>query len=66
MKKIWEDTEATLHLANEQMKTYYDRKRGEFREYKPKDKVWLKGQNIPTDRLLKKLKDKRYGPFEIK
>ena len=66
MKKIWEDTEAALRLANEQMKTYYDRKRGESREYKPKDKVWLEGQNIPTDRPSKKLEDKRYGPFEIK
>ena len=65
MSKIWEETESALRLAAEQMKTYYDRKRTDTRNYKPGDKVWLEGQNITTDRPSKKLDDKRYGPFEV-
>src|SRR4051794_30020297 len=30
------------------------------------DKVWLEATNIRMDRPIKKLNDKRYGPFEIK
>ena len=65
MSKIWEETESALCLATEQMKKYYDRKRSDARDYKPGDKVWLKGYNITTDRPSKKLDDKRYGPFEV-
>lgn len=65
MSRIWEETESALRLAAEQMKKYYDRKRLPSREYKPKDKVWLEGYNITTDRPSKKLNDKRYRPFEI-
>jgi hypothetical protein len=47
------------------MKTYSDQKHTDTHNYKPGDKVWLKGQNITTDRPLKNLDNKRYGPFEI-
>jgi len=65
MSKIWEETTAALHLASEQMKTYYDCKRNATQDYKPGDKVWLEGYNITTDRPSKKLDDKRYGPFKV-
>ena len=47
------------------MKQFYDRNRGESREYKKGDKVWLEGTNITTDRPAKKLDDKRHGPFIV-
>jgi hypothetical protein len=47
------------------MKRAYDRKRGESREYRPGDKVYLEGTNITTDRPIKKLDDKRHGPFAV-
>ena len=65
LAKIWEETECALKISAEQMKKFYDRKRGNARVYKPGDKVWLEGQNIATDRPSRKLDDRRYGPFEI-
>ena len=65
MSKVWEETECALRLAAEQMKKFYDRKRGDSHEYNPGDKVWLEGQNIPADRPSKKVDDKRYSPFKV-
>ena len=65
MKSIHEEAESALKAAQETMKRYYDRKRGESRDYKVGDRVWLEGYNIKTDRPMKKLEDKRYGPFTI-
>lgn len=65
MEKIREEAQAALKTAQETMKRYYDRTRGESREYKVGDKVWLEGHHIQTDRPMKKLEDKRYGPFRI-
>jgi hypothetical protein len=47
------------------MKRNYDKKKGESQEYNPGDKVWLEGTNITTERPIKKLDDKRHGPFAI-
>jgi len=47
------------------MKRNYNKKKGDSREYKPGAKVWLEGTNITTDRPIKKLNDKRHGPFVI-
>jgi hypothetical protein len=35
------------------------------REFQKGDRVWVEGQNITTTRLMKKLDDKRYRPFEV-
>lgn len=66
MNRVREDTSAAISLAQESMKRFYDRKRKSGPEYKTGDKVWLEGINIRTDRPMKKLDDKRYGPFQVK
>ena len=60
-----EEASASLGIAQDQMKRYYDRTRGVPRNYQTGDMVWLEGNNIKTDRPAKKLEDKRYGPFRI-
>jgi hypothetical protein len=65
MKKLHEETKVALTLAQETMKRNYDRKKGESHNYQIRDKVWLEGTNINTDRPIKKLDDKRHGPFKI-
>ena len=65
MKKLREEAESSLKAAQEMMKRYYDRKRSDSKKYKVGDKVWLEGYHIHTDRPMKKLDDKRYGPFKI-
>ena len=65
MKDIWEETGASLRLAAEQMKHFYNRHCKDTYPYKPGDKVWLEGYTLQTDRPSKKLSDKCYGPFTI-
>lgn len=65
MKKIREEMASALTKAAETMKHFYDRTKGISIEYKPGDKVWLEGKNITTDRPMKKLGDKRHGPFTV-
>ena len=47
------------------MKWFYDKKRGESKEYKKDDLVYIEGTDIKTNRPAKKLDDKRYGPFPV-
>ena len=47
------------------MKEFFDRKRGESREYKEGEKVSLDGRNLRTNRPNKKLDQKKLGPFVI-
>jgi hypothetical protein len=47
------------------MKGYYDAKRDEAPEIKVNSKVWLEGTNITPFRPMKKLAEKRYGPFQV-
>jgi len=65
IKKVCKEAEAALKQTEETMKKNYDRKKGSSREYVPGEKVWLEGTNITTDRPIKKLDDKRHGPFVI-
>lgn len=65
MKKIREEAESALKVAQETMKRFYDRKRQDAKPYQVGDLVWLEGYHIKTDRPMKKLEDKRYGPFKI-
>jgi transposase InsO family protein len=65
MKKVHEETKAALTLAQETMKRNYDKKKGESRNYQIGDKVWLEGTNINTNQPIKKLDNKRHGPFKI-
>ena len=47
------------------MKKFYNRTWGEAIGYKPGDLVLLEATNLNTNRPMKKLNDKRYGPFEV-
>ena len=57
--------EASLKIAIETMKWFYNQTKGESIQYKKGDKVWLKATNIITKYLMKKLDNKHLGPFEI-
>src|SRR6266849_5054896 len=48
------------------MKKQYDKGKQPGREYQPMDKVWVDGKEITTNRPIKKLDDRWYGPFEVK
>ena len=65
MQGAREEAQSALKKAAADMKKFYDRTRGEAIDYKPGDLVLLEATNLNTDRPMKKLDDKRYGPFEI-
>src|SRR5882757_3964357 len=65
MKRTREDAEPALKRAADDMKKYYDRKRGKTPKYTLGEKVWLDASNIQTGRPTKKLDHKRLGPFPI-
>ena len=65
MQGAREEAQSALKKAAADMKKFYDRTRGEAIGYKPGDLVLLEATNLNTDRPMKKLDDKRYGPFEI-
>jgi Chromo (CHRromatin Organisation MOdifier) domain len=65
MKKIRDEAAAALEKTQKNMKKYYDMHRREVPEFKVGDKVWLEAKDITTDRLTKKLDDRRLGPYEI-
>jgi len=47
------------------MKKQFDKKRRNPQGLKVGDKVWLENKNIQSNRLSKKLDNKRYRPFRI-
>ena len=65
MSKGQEEVEASLKIAVEIMKWFYDWTKGESIQYKKGDKVWLETTNIITKRPIKKLDNKCLEPFEI-
>lgn len=65
LRNVQKEAAAAMKIAQDTMSRFFDRKRGESRQYQPGDLVWMEGINIRTDRPMKKLDDKRYGPFKI-
>ena len=65
MSKVWEEVEASLKMAAETMKWFYDWTKKESIQYKKGDKVWLEATNITTKCPMKKLNNKHLEPFEI-
>ena len=57
--------EASLKIAVETMKWFYDQTKEKSIQYKKSDKVWLEATNIITKYLIKKLDNKCLEPFEI-
>jgi transposase InsO family protein len=65
MKSALEEARSALTKAQEEMRTYYDRKRRPTPQYKPGERVYLDADDIRTTRPSSKLAHKRLGPFEI-
>ena len=57
--------EASLKMAIETIKQFYDQTKRESIQYKKDDKVQLKTTNVTTKYPMKKLDNKRLGPFKI-
>jgi len=69
MKEIQEEAKVALGKAQEKMKKYADRKRGEVNEYKVGDLVMLSTQDLKyqiAGRRTEKLTKKFVGPYRIK
>ena len=65
IKRIQSELQNNIIKANKRYKIQADKKRLEPPHFKVGDKVWLESTNIRTTRPLKKLLEKRFGPFEI-
>ena len=65
MSKVREEVKASLKMAVETIKWFYDQTKKESIQYKKGDKVWLKATNVTTKCPIKKLDNKYLEPFEI-
>jgi len=69
MKEIQEEAKAELGKAQEEMKKYADKKRGEVNDYKVGDLVMLSTKNLKyqmVGRRTEKLMERFVGPYRIK
>ena len=69
MKEIQKEEKATLSKAQEEMKKYADRKKGEVDNYKVGDLVMLSTKNLKYQmigRRTEKLMERFVGPYKIK
>jgi len=69
MKEIQEEAKAVLGKAQEEMKKYMDRKRGEADDYKVGDLVMLSTKDLKyqmVGRRTEKLTERFIGPYKIK
>jgi len=66
MKKVYEEAEAALKKAQEDMKRQADRGRKETENWKKRDKVLLSTKDsVFKERLARKLVDQYVGPYTI-
>jgi len=54
-----------MKKAQKNMKRQFDKKRRNPQELKVGDHMWLENKNIQSNRLSRKLDNKRYRPFRI-
>ena len=54
-----------MKAAQETIKKQFDKKQRNPQGLKVGDNVWLENKNIHLNRLLKKLDQKKYGPFRV-
>ena len=69
IKEIQEEAKAALGKAQEEMKKYTDRKRGEVDEYKVEDLVMLSTKDLKyqmVGRRMEKLIERFVGPYKVK
>ena len=55
----------SIEKAQKNMERQFDKRRQNPQGLKIGDNVWLENKNIQSNRSLKKLDNKRYGPFKI-
>jgi len=65
LQKSWEEATKAMEMAKEMIKRQFDKKRQDPQGLKEGEDVWLEAKNIYSNRSLKKLDQKRYGPFKI-
>ena len=65
LQKSWEQATKAIEEVQKNMKKQFDKKRRNSQGLKVGDYVWLENKNIYLNRPLKKLDNKRYGPFKI-
>jgi len=69
IKEIQEKVKAVLGKAQEEMKKFADKKRGEANEYKVEDLVMLSTKDLKyqmTGRRIEKLMERFVGPYKVK
>jgi len=69
MKEIQEEARAALGKAQEEMKKYIDRKKGEVDDYKVRDLVMLSTKDLKyqmVGRRTEKLTERFVGPYKVK
>jgi len=65
LQKSWKKATKAIDMPKEMMKGQFDKKRQNPQELKEGDDIWLEAKNIHSNRPLKKLDQKQYGPFKI-
>ena len=65
LQKSWEHAAYAMEESQKSMKQQFDKKRQNPQGLKASDYIWLENKNIQLNQLLKKLDNKRYGPFRI-
>ena len=61
-----EKARTAMERTKDMMKRQYDKRTCQSKGLKIGEQVWLEAKNIQTNQLLKKLDQKKYGPFTIK
>lgn len=65
MANVMEETQAALKKAAEDMKRFDDVHAGKSLDLKPGDKVMVENSYIKTNRTMKKVGNKCFGPVEV-
>jgi len=65
LQRSWEEATKSMEIVQEAMKKQFNKKRRNPQELKVGDNMWLENKNIHSNKPLKKLDQKRYGPFRI-
>ena len=65
LQRSWEEATKAMEEAQEIMKKQFDKKKRNPQELQEGENIWLKAKNIYSNRLSKKLDQKRYRPFKI-
>ncbi len=65
LEKIKESRTAALEALCKSVERQEGNATPRFKEYQPRDKVWLEGTNLKRIEGIPKLSSRWYGPFEV-